>query len=120
MHTVDSFQGSEASVVIVSLVRSNGGGGRGGGGASIGFLGDGRRLNVAITRAKDLLIIVGDCNTFDSMNSQAITTASSGDRKKGEVGKQCAAVALYQDALRRGYIKSETAMTATLSSMIAK
>ncbi len=53
--TVDSFQGSEADVVILSLVRNNP---RSGGGA-LGFLRDRRRMNVALSRAKSHLIIVG-------------------------------------------------------------
>lgn len=53
--TVDSFQGSEADVVILSLVRNSG---RTGAGA-LGFLRDRRRMNVACSRAKTQLIIVG-------------------------------------------------------------
>jgi superfamily I DNA and/or RNA helicase len=59
--TVDSFQGSEREVVLISLVRSNAEG-------EIGFLGrpeDGpRRLNVAMTRAKRFCGIVGDWHTL--------------------------------------------------------
>lgn len=53
--TVDSFQGSEADVVILSLVRNNPRTGRG----ALGFLRDRRRMNVALSRAKSQLIIVG-------------------------------------------------------------
>jgi hypothetical protein len=53
--TVDSFQGSEADLVIVSLVRNNP---RTGAGA-LGFLRDRRRMNVALSRAKAQLILVG-------------------------------------------------------------
>src|SRR5258708_5276884 len=53
--TVDSFQGSEADVVILSLVRNSP---RTGAGA-LGFLRDKRRMNVAISRAKRHLFIVG-------------------------------------------------------------
>lgn len=49
--TVDSMQGSESDIVFVSFVRTNR--------ASIGFLRDPRRINVAITRAKQKLICVG-------------------------------------------------------------
>ena len=53
--TVDSFQGSEADIVILSLVRNNPRTGRG----ALGFLRDKRRMNVALSRAKSQLIIVG-------------------------------------------------------------
>ena len=51
--TVDAFQGRECDVVIYSTVRSNRQG-------RIGFLRDTRRINVALSRARDLLVIVGD------------------------------------------------------------
>ncbi|HAZ08309.1 MAG TPA: hypothetical protein DCZ01_07280 [Elusimicrobia bacterium] len=54
--SVDGFQGREKEAVILSLVRSNELG-------QIGFLGDLRRLNVAITRARRCLIVVGDSAT---------------------------------------------------------
>ncbi len=53
--TVDSFQGSEADVVVVSLVRNNSRTGRSG----LGFLSDPRRMNVLLSRAKSKLVIVG-------------------------------------------------------------
>jgi len=53
--TVDSFQGSEADVVVVSLVRNNDHVGR----AALGILRDRRRMNVLLSRAKWKLIIVG-------------------------------------------------------------
>jgi DNA polymerase alpha-associated DNA helicase A len=56
--TIDAFQGSERSVVIIDLVRSEG--------TTIGFIGDERRSNVAISRAKDLLIVVGNMTTMKS------------------------------------------------------
>lgn len=54
--TVDAFQGRESEVVVVDLVRSNDRG-------EVGFLADTRRMNVALTRAKRLLIVVGDSAT---------------------------------------------------------
>ncbi|MGB0915450.1 MAG: AAA domain-containing protein [Crocinitomicaceae bacterium] len=55
--TIDSFQGQEKEVVILSLVRSNSD-------AIIGFLKDYRRMNVAMTRAKQKLIVIGDSSTI--------------------------------------------------------
>ncbi len=53
--TVDAFQGNEADVVVLSLVRNN----AMTGGRALGFLRDRRRMNVALSRAKSQLIIVG-------------------------------------------------------------
>ncbi|KAM7279266.1 hypothetical protein ACFE04_006400 [Oxalis oulophora] len=55
--TVDSFQGREADAVIISMVRSNTLG-------AVGFLGDSRRMNVAITRARKHVAIVCDSSTI--------------------------------------------------------
>ena len=59
VNTVDGFQGQERDVVLISLVRSNEGG-------DIGFLRDLRRMNVAITRARMKLIILGSAQTMTS------------------------------------------------------
>lgn len=56
-NTIDGFQGQENDVVIISLVRSNEDG-------KIGFLSDYRRMNVALTRAKDRLYVIGDSATL--------------------------------------------------------
>jgi len=57
VNTVDGFQGQERDIIIVSMVRSNANG-------EIGFLRDLRRMNVAITRARMKLIIMGDAETL--------------------------------------------------------
>jgi len=57
VNTVDGFQGQERDIIIISLVRSNEQG-------QIGFLGDLRRMNVAMTRARMKLIILGNAATL--------------------------------------------------------
>ena len=57
VNTVDGFQGQERDIILISLVRSNDEG-------QIGFLRDLRRMNVAITRARMKLIILGDATTM--------------------------------------------------------
>ena len=55
--TIDGFQGQERDVVFISLVRSNDDG-------SIGFLSDLRRMNVAITRARMKVVVIGNASTL--------------------------------------------------------
>ena len=57
VNTVDGFQGKERDIILISLVRANDEG-------QIGFLRDLRRMNVAITRARMKLIILGDASTM--------------------------------------------------------
>ena len=57
VNTVDGFQGQERDVIFISLVRANEEG-------QIGFLNDLRRMNVAITRARMKLIVLGDASTL--------------------------------------------------------
>jgi ATP-dependent RNA/DNA helicase IGHMBP2 len=57
--TIDSYQGQEADVLILSLVRSNDAN-------EIGFLKDYRRMNVALTRAKKQLFVIGDSATLSN------------------------------------------------------
>lgn len=59
INTVDAFQGQERDVIAISFVRSNTEG-------EVGFLSDIRRTNVAMTRAKKKLIMVGDSATLGS------------------------------------------------------
>ncbi|EHQ31131.1 AAA domain-containing protein [Mucilaginibacter paludis] len=57
VNTIDSFQGQERDIVYISMTRSNTKG-------EIGFLSDIRRMNVAMTRARKKLIIIGDSSTL--------------------------------------------------------
>ena len=57
INSIDAFQGREKDVVILSMVRSNPEG-------LVGFLGEMRRINVAMTRAKKQLVIIGDSETL--------------------------------------------------------
>lgn len=57
INTIDGFQGQERDVIYISLVRSNAKN-------EIGFLSDYRRMNVAMTRARKLLVIIGDSSTI--------------------------------------------------------
>jgi superfamily I DNA and/or RNA helicase len=57
INTVDAFQGQERDVIVISFVRSNAKG-------EVGFLADIRRTNVAMTRAKKKLIMIGDSATL--------------------------------------------------------
>lgn len=57
INTIDSFQGQERDIILVSLVRANETG-------NIGFLADLRRINVALTRARSVLILLGNSDTL--------------------------------------------------------
>ncbi|WP_109830179.1 AAA domain-containing protein [Reichenbachiella versicolor] len=61
VNTVDSFQGQERDIIYISLVRSNENG-------EIGFLSDVRRMNVAMTRARKKLVVIGDSATIGQNN----------------------------------------------------
>jgi len=61
VNTIDGFQGQERDLIYISLVRSNESG-------EIGFLSDERRMNVALTRAKRKLVVVGDSGTIAAKN----------------------------------------------------
>ncbi|WP_316822027.1 AAA domain-containing protein [Pedobacter gandavensis] len=60
VNTIDSFQGQERDMVYISMTRSNNEG-------SIGFLSDIRRMNVAMTRARKKLVVVGDSATLSRL-----------------------------------------------------
>jgi len=60
VNTIDSFQGQERDIVYLSLTRSNSE-------RTIGFLADIRRMNVAMTRAKQKLVVIGDSVTLSRL-----------------------------------------------------
>ncbi|MCX6217061.1 AAA domain-containing protein [Spirosoma sp.] len=64
VNTIDSFQGQERDIVYISMTRSNAEG-------EIGFLSDIRRMNVAMTRARKKLVIVGDSATLAGLSFYA-------------------------------------------------
>lgn len=59
INSVDAFQGQERDIMMISLTRSNPNG-------EIGFLADERRMNVAMTRARHLLVMIGDSATLSA------------------------------------------------------
>lgn len=60
INTIDSFQGQERDIVYISMTRSNNEG-------EIGFLTDIRRMNVAMTRARKKLVVIGDSATLSQL-----------------------------------------------------
>lgn len=74
--TVDAFQGSEADVVIVSLVRNNGEFGR----PALGFVSDPRRMGVLLSRARRQMILVG---SYDFFRAQARRFTGAGKDRTG-------------------------------------
>lgn len=81
--TVDSSQGCEADIVIVSFVRSNDA--RPGGNHWAGFLSDDRRLNVALTRAKYQLVCVGNARGFQSISGASTLQSLSLDAQERNI-----------------------------------
>ena len=72
VNTIDSFQGQERDIIYISMTRSNDR-------AEIGFLADIRRMNVAMTRARKKLVVIGDSATLSSLPfySDFVTYAES-------------------------------------------
>ena len=92
--TVDSFQGQEGDVVIFSTVRSK----------KLGFIDDANRLNVAITRAKRILRIVGDATFFQSKTGSVLSRLCHHAQGTGSLEKVSEGTA---PSLRRGQNKSK-------------
>jgi senataxin len=88
INTVDSFQGRESDIVILSCVRAAGSRG-------IGFLSDVRRMNVALTRSKHFLFIIARCKT--------ICVNPYWDQLVTDARKDCAVV-----FVPRSYVHSES------------
>ena len=78
VRSVDSFQGSEADVVVCSAVRNNPR-------FNVGFLADRRRLNVALTRAKHALVVVGSRETLARCDADALRRLVEDVDKRGLV-----------------------------------
>jgi DNA polymerase III delta prime subunit len=89
IESVDAFEGRESDVVILSLVRSNER-------AAIGFLNDPNRVNVAISRARKLLVIVGDSKTVMGGAPELFTPLFSHAREDGLVAGVGAVVTACQ------------------------
>jgi ATP-dependent RNA/DNA helicase IGHMBP2 len=64
VNTIDSFQGQERDIVYISMTRSNTEN-------KIGFLSDIRRMNVAMTRARKKLVVIGDSGTLSQLGFYA-------------------------------------------------
>jgi len=73
VNTIDSFQGQERDIVYISMARSNTEG-------KIGFLSDIRRMNVAMTRARKKLVVIGDSGTLSQLPFYEDFIAYTADR----------------------------------------
>lgn len=73
VNTIDSFQGQERDIVYISMARSNSEG-------KIGFLSDIRRMNVAMTRARKKLVVIGDSGTLSQLPFYEDFIAYAADR----------------------------------------
>jgi len=91
VNTVDQFQGRECSIIIVSLVRS--------GEVSGEFVKDYRRINVAFSRAKNLLVIVGSRSAFEGA-AVPICPVEGGEPNAKKVYQEIAKLVITRGGLR--------------------
>jgi len=91
VNTVDQFQGRECSVIIVSLVRT--------GEVSGEFVKDYRRINVAFSRAKNLLVIVGSRSSFEAA-AVPICPVEGGEANAKKVYQEIAKTVAQRDGIR--------------------
>ncbi len=103
--TVDSFQGSEADIVILSFVRSNPN-------SNVGFVKNMQRLNVSITRSRYLLVCVGNANTMGNASKSNEADAQTSFGKK----LLSATSELVNEAKRRNVIYPGEAMQTYLNA----
>ena len=113
--TVDSFQGREKEAILVSCVRAQEAGAAGARQqrAEIGFLADGRRMNVALTRARRGLIVACHPHTLRAAALQSGSSGNGGQQpaqQRGD-GAQCLA-ALLDSAEKRGLALDASAVVA--------
>jgi superfamily I DNA and/or RNA helicase len=80
VNTVDAFQGREKDIIMINCVRSNSSASLKG---SLGFLVDERRMNVAITRAKHFLFIIGNSLTLGKNPAWAGLTKECQSNRNG-------------------------------------
>ena len=83
--TVDGFQGGEADAVLVSFVGSALGRPIGGPGGAVGFVADARRLNVALTRARHALLLLGHAPTLEASGAPDVAAVVHDARDHGEL-----------------------------------
>lgn len=117
--SVDGFQGREKEAVIVSTVRSNSE-------REVGFLGEKRRLNVAMTRPKRHLCIVGDSDTISKyvLSLMFFPITKSGERSicgvlRVEL-KHAIKKGLQMRRRTRRYSKAHPAPAATISRPVSR
>ena len=103
MHTADRFQGRDKEVVVLSLVRSNEAGNVG------DLLKDWRRVNVALTRARTKLIIVGSWDTVRKGNELLgkMCELVEGRRWRMDLGPGVLGDHLFEDGVTQASVRSE-------------